>query len=176
MTKYHFFFSLLFAMSWVPLLAQQKVSNAQVTFKIKNAGFWVTGKLGGFQGEIQFDANNLAQSSLTASVDARTIDTDNSLRNRHLKEKSEFFDVAKYPSISMKSTKLEKTSTGFSGTFLLTMKGVTQAVNIPFTVSKNAESTTLSGTFSINRRDWKVGGSSFLMSDTAVISLQVTFQ
>jgi polyisoprenoid-binding protein YceI len=64
--------------------------SSNITFKIKMLGAEVIGKLSGFQGAIHFDPEHLAQSSIYGSVEANTIDTDNSLRNRHLKEKKAF--------------------------------------------------------------------------------------
>ena len=72
-----------------------KPSNANVSFKLKMLGATVEGKFKGFAGTLKFDPNNLSSSSLNASVDANTLDTDNNLRNKHLKEKEDFFNVAK---------------------------------------------------------------------------------
>jgi polyisoprenoid-binding protein YceI len=156
-----------FAQTW-------KVQSSTITFKIKNAGFNVSGKVEGFKGTINFDPANVTSASIVSSVEAATLDTDNNLRNSHLKEKPEFFDVAKYPTITMKSTKITKTDNGYSGTFDLTMKGVTKAVTFPFTFESNAGKGTFKGNFTINRRDWNVGGSSWIMSDNANVSISIS--
>lgn len=148
-----------------------KPTNANVSFKLKMLGSTVEGKIKGFSGTLKFDANNLASSSLSASVDATTIDTDNSLRNRHLKEKEDFFNVAKYPLLKMKTTKIEKDGNNFLGYFDLTIKETTKSVKIPFTFKQEGNNATFQGSSVINRRDWSVGGGTWGMSDNVTFTI-----
>ena len=97
-----------FSQNWQPV-------TAAVGFSLKMFGVSVEGKFKGLNAVIKFDPENLASNSIVATIDATTIDTDNTLRNRHLREKEDFFEVAKYPKISMKSTKIEKTANGYYG-------------------------------------------------------------
>ena len=145
--------------------------SSHVTFKIKMLGAEVIGKLSGFQGTIHFDPEHLAQSSIYGSVETNTIDTDNSLRNRHLKEKEGFFEVVQYPTISMKSLKFEANGESFVGTFALTMKGVTKNIRLPFSFINEGENAIFKGSTIINRRDWQVGGGTLGMSDNVDISI-----
>ncbi len=157
--------STIFAQNWKPV-------TAGVTFKIKMFGT-VDGNLKGFIGALKFDPNNLAQSSLVGTVDANTIDTDNELRNRHLKEKSDFFNVAKYPTIKMKSTKIEKDGNNYVGYFDLTIKETTKNVKIPFIFKQDADKATFQGSTVINRRDWSVGGGTLGLSDNVTFMITV---
>ena len=84
---------------------------------MKMLGTSVNGNFKGFSGTLKFDANDLANSSLTGTVDASTVDTDNNLRNRHIREKEEFFNVAKYPKVKMKTTRIEKEGNNYVGYF-----------------------------------------------------------
>ncbi len=155
-----------FSQTWQPVAAN-------VGFSIKMLGANVEGKFKGLTANIKFDPENLAASSIIATVDASTIDTDNTLRNRHLREKTDFFDVAKYPKISMKSTKIEKTANGYIGYFDMTIKTVTKNIKMPFSFVKINEKATFSGSFTINRRDWAIGGNTLGMSNDVVINLTV---
>jgi polyisoprenoid-binding protein YceI len=156
----------LFAQNWKPV-------TANVSFKIKMLGATVDGKFKGFSGTLKFDPNNLPASSLTASVDASTIDTDNNLRNKHLREKLDFFNVAKYPSLKMKTTKLEKDGSNYVGYFDLTIKETTKNIKIPFTFKQDGDKASFQGSTVINRRDWSVGGGTFGMSDNVIFSILV---
>ena len=49
-----------------------------LTFKIGNFGFDVNGTFNGFQGTINFDPKNLDNSNFDVSIDANTVNTDNS--------------------------------------------------------------------------------------------------
>lgn len=150
-----------------------KPTNANVSFKLKMLGSTVEGKFKGFSGTLKFDANNLATSSLNASVEAATIDTDNNLRNRHLKEKEDFFNVAKYPLLKMKTTKIEKDGNNFVGYFDLTIKETTKSVKIPFTFKQEGNNAAFQGSAVINRRDWSVGGGTWGMSDNVTFTIAV---
>ena len=122
-----------------------------------------TGTIKGLKGTVTFDQQNLPASNFAVSVDVNTLDTGNSLKNRHAKADS-FFDVAHYSTIQFASSKVEKTATGFTSTGQLTIKDVRQPVVIPFTfeLSAGGEAGTFRGHFSINREDyhldkWGVG-------------------
>ncbi len=164
-------FSIIFSMS---VLAQNwKPTTATINFKTKMFGVAVDGSFKGLTGAVVFDQNNPASATISASVDAKTVDTDNSLRDRHLREKEEFFNVVKYPTISMKSTKIEKTASGFVGYFDLTMKGTSKNIKIPFIFVQTGTTGQFKGNATINRKDWKVGGNTMGMSDDVLLTLQL---
>jgi polyisoprenoid-binding protein YceI len=166
------FFSVFLLFLAMTLSAQNwKPSTASVGFKIKMFGAGVEGTFKGFVGTVVFNPNNLATASINATVDAKTIDTDNGLRNRHLRDKEEFFDAAKYPTIRMKSVKIEKSGDGFIGYFDLTMKATTKNIKIPFTFVQTSTTAQFKGNFTINRRDWKVGGGTLGLSDDVAVTL-----
>jgi len=157
------------AQTWQP-------TASSVGFKIKMWGITIDGTLKGLAATLRFDPQNAASSSLTATVDAATLDTDNSLRNSHLREKEAFFDVAKYPKITMKSTKIEKTPTGYIGYFDLTIKATTKPLKMPFTFTQTGNKAVFAGSTTINRRDWSVGGGTLGLSNDVVINLTVSAQ
>jgi polyisoprenoid-binding protein YceI len=91
--------------------------------------------------------------------------------------REEYFNVDKYPKITLKSTRIEKKGGDrYVGTFALTLKGKTRTVTIPFTVTQSGETAQFAGEFEINRRDYDVGGGSFLMSNDATIRLSIQAQ
>ncbi|GAB3982934.1 hypothetical protein GCM10028806_55610 [Spirosoma terrae] len=153
-----------------------KTTKAAVTFKIKNAGLNVDGSFSGFNGTLVFDPAMPDKAQLSASVDAATIETGVNMRNNHLK-KEEYFDVAKYPRISLKSTRIEKKgANSYIGTFALTIKETTRTVMIPFTVTQTGMMAQFAGELVINRRDYDVGGRSLLMGSEVTINLSIQAQ
>jgi polyisoprenoid-binding protein YceI len=154
------------AQNWKPV-------STSFSFTTKMLGIKVDGKFKGFQGNIVFDESNLQNASISGTVDASTIDTDNSLRNSHLKEKEEFFEVAKYPKIKMVSTSIQKTASGYVGTFNLTIKSITKSIKIPFDVQMNGDKATFKGTTQVNRKDWKIGGNTVGMSSDVTLNLTI---
>lgn len=174
MKKYILLLLISFMASGSSLFAQTKkiATGNLVTFVIKNAGLKVDGSFSGLQGTIIFDENDLGKSSFDVSIDAKSIATGTGARDNHLR-KEEYFYVEKYPTIRFKSTKIEHTKTGFLLTGTLYMKGKTKQLSFPFTyVEKNNEGI-FNGSFTINRRDFDVGGSSWIMSDDATILLNI---
>jgi len=171
------FLFLILILSAATLFAQvkeQAVTKSSVIFHIKNLGFTVDGTLAGFKGEVKFDPINLAASTITASVDVNTIDTDNGTRNDHLKSDS-YFDAAKYPGITMKSVSLKHNSGNrYTGTFSLTIKDKTNTINMPFTYIETGSSAEFKGNFQIKRSDYGVGESSMVMSNDVKVDISVT--
>jgi polyisoprenoid-binding protein YceI len=88
----------------------------------------VRGDFGKVSGVVNLDESNLTKSSIEASIDASSIDTRNEKRDEDLKSPN-FFDVAKYPTITFKSTKVEKAGDmKYKVTGNLTIHGMTKEV------------------------------------------------
>ncbi len=161
--------SLSIAQSYTP-----SDKGSSVTFAIKNFGFSVSGSFKNLQGNINFDPNNLEATIFKVTVDAATINTDNGSRDSHLR-KEEYFDVAKYPKISFSSDKVEKTTT--AGLYLVkgkfTVKGTSKTFSIPFSATAQNGGYLFNGKVVLNRRDFKVGGNSMVLSDNLTLTLNV---
>lgn len=168
------FFALLFILAVTGAFAQVKTTDAKTTisFKIKNLGINTSGVINTVQTTINFDPAKLAESKIEAVADANTIDTDNGMRNNHLK-KEEFFDVARYTKITMKSISLaHKSGDNYIGQFNLTIKDKTKTVTVPFTYTQSGSGAVFKGMFKINRKDFNVGGNSFTLGNEVTIEIQ----
>ena len=79
-------------------------------------------------GTITINGNDPASATIDATIDASSVDTRVERRDTHLKS-PDFLDVAKYPTITFKSTKVEAAGPGkFKVTGDLTLHGVTKPV------------------------------------------------
>jgi polyisoprenoid-binding protein YceI len=88
----------------------------------------VRGGFSGIKGTVLYDSANPADSSIEALIDASTINTMESQRDAHLKS-ADFLDVAKYPTITFKSNRIERAGDDeFKVTGPLTIHGVTKEV------------------------------------------------
>lgn len=152
-------------------------AGSKVHFVIKNFGIKTGGDFTGLKGTIVFNPKALASCRFNVTVNAGSVDTDNSTRDKHLR-KSDYFDVEKFPLISFVSTKItESTNAGRFYVFgNLTIKGVTKAVEFGFSATPVGNGYLFKGGFEINRRDYGVGGSSFSMSDNVIVTLTITTQ
>lgn len=146
---------------------------SSVEFKIKNFGFTVTGSFKGLSGKIFYDSKNLSACNFNVNVDANTVDTDNGLRDEHLRGET-YFDVKNYPRISFVSTRI--TPSNKNGVWIvfgkLTIKNVTKDISFPFTAAATNGGYLFKGSFNINRRDFNVGGAS-IISDELQVNLTV---
>jgi polyisoprenoid-binding protein YceI len=171
---YPLLFLLFFATCAFAQIKEQAITKSSIVFHIKNLGFTVDGTLAGLKGDVKFDPANLAASSIAATVNVNTIDTDNGTRNDHLKSDS-YFDVAKYPNIIMKSVSFKHSNgNNYTGIFSLTIKDKTKTVTVPFTYVESGNNAEFKGNFQIVRTDYGVGGKSMTMSDDAKIDISIT--
>lgn len=92
----------------------------------------VRGEFRKVAGSATGDIANPAATTVEATIDAASIDTRNEERDAHLR-KPDFLDVAKFPTIVFKSTKVEKAGEGWKLTGDLTLHGVTKPVVLDVT-------------------------------------------
>src|SRR5882724_12193917 len=69
----------------------------------------VRGEFGKVSGAIAFDDQDVSRSTVEATIDASSVNTRVESRDNDLRSDS-FFDVAKYPTITFKSTKVRSTA------------------------------------------------------------------
>jgi polyisoprenoid-binding protein YceI len=160
---------LLIVFSMNSLHAQYKPvdKGSSLTFVIKNLGFGVNGTFSGFQGSINFDTKDVTKAGFDITIDANTVNTDNNMRDQHLKEDS-YFDVKKYPTIHFTSTKVAKSGGGYTVTGKLTIKNKAQDISFPFTATSSGDDIVFKGSFKINRKDFDVGGTSTIANELEV--------
>ncbi len=89
----------------------------------------VRGDFSRISGGANYDGKSLSNSSVTAIIDASSINTNEPGRDQHLKS-ADFFDVAKYPTMSFKSTKVEADGNTFKIIGDLTMHGITKPITL----------------------------------------------
>jgi len=131
-------------------------------------------------GQVVYDETEPSRSTVEATIDATSIDTREEKRDAHLKS-PDFFDTAKFPTISFKSTKVEKAGEGkLKVTGNLTMKGVTKEVVLevagPTQEIKDMQGKVRRGasiTAKVNRRDFGVSyGPPAVLGDVVTIEIE----
>jgi len=167
-------FSIIFCLTFLTLSAQEIAqTSASVDFKIKNMGFNVDGTFNDVTISTNFNLSDLENSYINGVIKVSSIDTDNKKRDKHLRNE-DYFEVEKYSTIKLISTKIEKKSTSkYQLTAKLTIKKTTKTITIPLEVKQTSNSITIKSNFSINRLNYGVGESSWVMSD--IVKIQVNF-
>jgi len=105
--------------------------HSEVLFKIKHLVIsTVTGSFRKFEGTIVTERTDFNNAKVSATIDVKSIDTNQPQRDGHLKS-GDFFEADMYPDITFESTSFVKTDDSdylMSGN--LTMKGVTRPIKL----------------------------------------------
>jgi polyisoprenoid-binding protein YceI len=169
----HIILSFLLGLSTLSMAQQHlAVTDSKISFTIKNAGLPVHGTLGKLESTLTFDASQPEAGHLEAMVKVATLETGIALRDRHL-QKPDYFDASKYPAIHLVSKSLKQSGNGYFGQFTLTIKGVAKSVSFPFTYIATKTGNRFEGAFTINRRDFNIGGNSWVLSDVVKVEIIV---
>lgn len=103
-------------------------AHSEADFAIKHMAIsTVHGTFRGVSGVVHLDPTNIAKSGVEATIDVTTVDTGVAARDGHLKS-PDFFDVAKFPTMTFKSTSVAKAGDHYAVTGDLTLHGVTKSV------------------------------------------------
>lgn len=140
----------------------------------------VRGEFHQVNGTVVYDDADVSKSSVNVTIDATTVDTREPDRDKDLKSPN-FLDVTKYPTMTFKSTKVEKVGAGkLKITGDLTLHGVTKSVVLDITAPKppirdpwGLQRTAVSGTTKINRQDFGITYNKTLDSGGLMISNDV---
>jgi polyisoprenoid-binding protein YceI len=179
--------ALLLVVAAVPLFAADTYTidknHSDVSFQIRHFASKVRGRFTDFEGTVQADPSKPETSSVAFKIKTASIDTDNTDRDNHLRT-ADFFDAAKFPEITFKSTKITPTGKDkFDVTGTLTIRGVTKDVTIPVVYLGSAkdpggnERASFELAIKLNRKDYGInwnkaldqGG--FMLSDDADVQI-----
>jgi polyisoprenoid-binding protein YceI len=147
--------------------------NAKIMFSVKGPFGTVDGNFSGLKATIRFSENDLPGSSVSASIEAKTVSTGIGLRNRDLRKKEVWFNADKYPLITFHSRKIEKAGTGYKAIGDLTIKGTTRPVEISFTFNAKGDAGLFKGQFNIKRADYNLGNEGGSVGSIVTIMLEV---
>jgi polyisoprenoid-binding protein YceI len=118
------------ATAWAKDMYRFDPSGSTIGFTVHQFLGTTQGRFTTFSGKIEVDRERPANSSVTAQIEVRSIDTRIKKRDDHLRS-SEFFDVQRFPRITFKSRSVKQTGSQ-SGDILgdLTMHGVTKPITL----------------------------------------------
>jgi polyisoprenoid-binding protein YceI len=140
------------------------------------------GKFTSFSGKIDIDREHAENSSVTAQIDVRSIDTHIKKRDDHLRS-PEFFNVEKFPQMTFRSRSVKRTGPQ-SGDILgdLTMHSVTRAITLHVKlltpINETSRTRWTVTTEPISRRDFNLMFASaaetvFGISQTVAINIEI---
>lgn len=155
---------------------------SQAGSKVQFVGAKVTkkheGTIDSFSGVVQLVENEPTKSSVQAELNLDALTTDDAKLTKHLKS-SDFFDVAKFPKATFKSTAIKAggdNNATHTVTGNLELRGVTKQISFPARIKHSAEGVQVEAEFAINRRDFGIeypGMANDLIKDDVLILLKL---
>ena len=157
-------------------------NHTQVQFTYNHFGFSdITDRFMQVTGEFNLDAADPTKSSISVSIPIAGLDTGVAKLDEHLKS-PDFFDAAKFPTATFKSTKVEAAGTGklkVSGD--LTIHGVTKPVVLDVTINRIGEhpmmkvpSAGFDASVTLSRSDF--GMANYVPAVSDAVKLQITME
>jgi polyisoprenoid-binding protein YceI len=160
-------------------------AHSESVFKVRHLLTKVRGRFSDFSGTIAFDEAQPAQSTVSFTIQAASIDTNQPDRDKHLRS-ADFFAVDEYPTLTFVSTRVVPGTDGhFDVVGDLTIRGISKSITLP--VSHLGDATDPWGNrkvafeaeITINRKDFglnwnatlETGG--FLVGDEVKVNLSV---
>lgn len=127
-----------------------------------------------FDTRLHFDADRLAEARLdvaivVSSADMMSADVNNAIAS------AEWFDFARFPRAEFHATDIRRTAAGrYLARGLLSLKGVQQAVEVPFTWTETVDAGKMDGEFTVKRSAFGIGTGEW--ASTSVIGADVTIK
>ena len=161
-----------------PAAQAQQVLPAQseISFVSKQMGVPVEGKFKLWTAQITFDpkkpeAGMIGFTIQTGSASFGSAETDAEV------PKAPWFNVAKFPQASFQSSAIKALGGGkFEVRGALLIKGASQPVVVPVSVTQAASASTASGSFVIKRLDFKIGDGEWADTSLVANDVQVKFK
>lgn len=140
------------------LKVERNHSSVNFTLPIANGITAIQGMFTDFAIEMDIENNDFTTAKISATIQAKSINTGIPDRDDHLRT-TDFFDVEKYPEITFKSTKvIQVKDKNYLAKGIVEMHGIAKEMEIPFIYNGELGKNTLgfSATFSLNRLDFNI--------------------
>jgi polyisoprenoid-binding protein YceI len=160
--------------------AQQKLipTGSEIAFVSKQLGVPVSGKFKKFDAEVSFDPKKPEAAKVNFTVDLLSADIGNTETETELK-KPGWFNSTKVPTATFQSSSVKSLGPGkfeFSGK--LAIKGISQNVVVPVTVTQNGGKSRAVGSFNLKRLDFKIGDGDWndvtLVANEVVVNINLS--
>lgn len=156
-------------------------AHSSVGFAIKHLAVSTTrGEFDKIEATLTGDPKKPASLVAEVTIQVASVNTKNEKRDEHLRA-PDFFDAAKFPTITFKSEKVEVKGGKNVMVGTLTMHGVAKKVEIPFELSGpvvdpwKQTRVGLEGAFTLNRQDYGVAGGVPAVGDEVKIEISTEF-
>jgi polyisoprenoid-binding protein YceI len=154
-------------------------SDWQVDHAASRLGFHTTQQDGKLDGEfrqwdavIHFDPDHLEASVIDVTVQIGSITTGSRQRDKFLPEE-EWFYTKQFPDASFHATRVEAHGDGYVARGELTLRGITQPIDLQFTWAGEGDSAEVHARTALERIRFGIGEGEFADSDVVGLEVQV---
>jgi polyisoprenoid-binding protein YceI len=152
--------------------AKLVAAQSEVAFVTKQMGVPVDGRFKKFDAQIDLDPKKPESGSVVFSIDTGSASLGVPESDAEM-PKAIWFNVAKFPQASFKSTAIKGLGNGkFEVAGKLDVKGNVRDVVVPVQIVQSGANSTATGSFVIKRLDFKIGEAEW--ADTTVVANDVT--
>ena len=141
----------------------------------ENGDTTFNGRFSRWHADIRFDPNDLGHSTAVVVIETGSASDGVDIHDRGLPS-AEWFDVANHPTAEFRAASMRRHGDGYEAVGQLTIKGRSQPVTLPFTLTINGDHATMSGRLSINRGVFEIGvhsDANDMISQSVTISARV---
>jgi polyisoprenoid-binding protein YceI len=132
------------------------------------------GSFKNFKADVDFDPDHPDKGKISATIDIAGVTTGDSQRDSTLPQ-ADWFDTAKFPQAEFVSTKIGSTGVNsYEAQGTLTIKGISKAITLPFTLSKEGNHWRARGKTTIVRTDFRIGEGQWADNKTVKLAVEVT--
>lgn len=158
-------------------------AHSTIAFKVRHMLGSAKGKFTKFGGTIEVDREHPEKSSVSATIQAASIDTANAKRDEHLRT-ADFFNVRQFSEITFKSRRVKQTGPN-AGEIAgdLTMHGVTRPITLNVQLLGDSQSAAKNATTRwrvtaspLKRSDFGIGkgaGGEFMIGNDVAVEIEI---
>ena len=135
----------------------------------------IQGKFGTFEAQISFDPASLDQASVNVTIDLASVDTGNAERDTEIKGPV-WFDTGNEPKAVFRSNNFAADGDAYRVDGELTIRGVTQQVEMPVTIDVDGDTARAAGEIAVNRVEYEVGTGQWASDATVGTTVTIRFE
>ena len=167
------------AVTCLPALAAPRelvMEKSRIEFAVKQMGVEVSGQFKRFDARIVLDPADAGASSASVIVDIASLSTGDADADAVALDKP-WLNLAGFPQASFTSSQVRSTGANrFEATGMLAIRGKPRETVVPFTLAEQADgSATVTGSFTVRRADFGIGGGEWNEGDLVANDVPVRF-
>ena len=128
-----------------------------------------------FDTRLSFDPTKPAGGKLDVTIKVTSADMGIADVNKEIRNK-DWFDYSGFPQAEFHSTDLRRDGSRYIARGTLTLKGVKQAVDVPFTWAASGDGATMEGELTVKRGDFGIGLGEWKATDTIGADVKIRFK